>query len=62
MEIALASEAYQASLEHYRAARDEPFCSDEMLEQLAEDLGRAHTELELAFLGRELENWGGDVA
>ena len=52
-DLALATEAYQATLEHLRASED-----DELSEQLEEDLARARVELEAAFLRHHLNQWG----
>jgi hypothetical protein len=48
--------AYQAQLEHLRAARGRHDLDDRMKAELAEDLGRARRALEIAYFNHGLES------
>jgi hypothetical protein len=48
--IATETEAFQAQLEHLRAAEAHPDVSDRVVAELREDLGRARHSMEVAWL------------
>ena len=54
MNVALASEAFQASLEHLRAARDADV-DESFVAGLREDLERARTALQAAWAAAQAE-------